>query len=200
MGKTSTDLCTFCAIGTSGFFAFCFVCLLLPVVQFLHCLSFSFFELLFSVSIVLFCLLFFVLFFRKEMGEDGTRVVIVNPDEKPRAAQTKKGAGFVEFETPYEDLWRAEKGRTRPPIDAERETVLDIFAGNARRSPNKVCTITTPHPCLQRVHMNQNNRPDSHAWGRGKKTKRRASTATTSGSRGARLWRAWWRLVRVSVH
>ena len=71
---------------------------------------------------------------------DTTRVVIVNPTETPRAAETRAGPGYIEFGTPYADLWRAERGRTRPPIDAARETVLDIFAANARSTPDKVCS------------------------------------------------------------
>ena len=87
------------------------------------------------------------------------RVVIVNPQEQPREVPLAFGPNYVEFQTPYTDLWRAEEGHTRKPIDPSRETVLDIFIENATTNPNKVCLIHTSTPTRPAMftHLNNNN-------------------------------------------
>jgi len=66
-------------------------------------------------------------------------VVIMNPEEKTKQAELHFGDGYVDFKTPYSDAWKAETGRSHPDLNPDKETVLDIFIGNAQKHPDKPC-------------------------------------------------------------
>jgi len=70
---------------------------------------------------------------------DKPRVVIVNPEEKPKSVDLKFGDGYVDFKTPYSDAWNAELGRSHEDLHPDKETVLDIFIQNAHKHPDKQC-------------------------------------------------------------
>jgi len=70
---------------------------------------------------------------------DKPRVVIVNPEEKPKDVELEFGDGHVDFKTPYSDAWIAETGRSHADLQPDKETVLHIFIENAHKHPDKNC-------------------------------------------------------------
>jgi len=74
-----------------------------------------------------------------DKGGDKPRVVIVNPEEKPKEVELKFGEGYVDFKTPYSESWNNELGRSHRDIHPDKETTLDIFIENAHNHPDKPC-------------------------------------------------------------